>query len=63
MKSTHYSGLMDNIARYAGYKNKMELFYDYDIIPTVLTPKHRKIEIVLLIYKYTKQNICKKRRF
>lgn len=63
MKSTHYSGLMDKIARNAGYKNKMELFYDYDFIPTVLTPKHRKIEIVLLIYKYTKQNICKKRRF
>ena len=63
MKRTRYSGLMDNIARNAGYKNKMDLFYDYDFIPTVLTPKHRKIEIVLLIYKHIKQNICKKRRF
>ena len=51
MKKTMY-GLFDTIAKSNGYSDKFDLFRDYGFIPTVLTPKHRKIEIVKLLYKF-----------
>ena len=35
-----------------GYSDKFELLRDYGFMPTVLTPKHHKIEIVTLLYKH-----------
>ena len=51
MKKTMY-GLFVTIAKNNGYSEKFDLFRDYGFIPTVLTPKHRKIEIVKLLYKF-----------
>lgn len=41
-----------------GYNNKMELLRDYSFIPTVMMPRHKKIEIIPLLWKHI---ISKKR--
>lgn len=58
MKKTHYFGVLDIIAKNNGYKNKFEMLSDYRIIPTVMMPKHKKIEFVSLLWKH----FTKKRR-
>ena len=55
MKETFCSRLLESIAKNNGYKSKVEMLRDYNFIPTVLTPKHRKIEIAMLLYRYIKQ--------
>lgn len=42
----------DTIAKNNGYSDKFDMFRDYGFIPTVLTPKHHKIEIVKLLHKH-----------
>lgn len=49
------SKMLDVIAKANGYENKSELLMDYNFIPTVMTPKHKKIEIISLIVKHLKQ--------
>lgn len=44
--------ILDNIARENGYKNKSEMLWDYGLAPTVWVPKHKKVEIILLFWKY-----------
>lgn len=34
-----------------GYNTITELLMDYGVIPTVMMPKHKKIELVLLLLK------------
>lgn len=46
------------IAKNNGYNNKMELLRDYNFIPTVMMPKHKKIKIIPLFWK----NIISKKR-
>ena len=60
MKKTSYSNWLNIIARNNGYIDKFEMFRDFNLIPTVLTPKHRKSEFVILLYRYFKQ--CVKKR-
>lgn len=57
MKKTYYSGLLDSIAKNNGYKDKIELLRDYNFIPTVLSPSHRKIEIISLLYEHIRQKL------
>lgn len=47
--------MFDVIAKDNGYENKVGLLMDYNFIPTVMTPKHKKIEIISLIVKHLKQ--------
>lgn len=47
--------MLDVIARDNGYEDMDELLTDYNFIPTVMTPKHKKIEIVSLIVKHLKR--------
>lgn len=58
MKRTHHFGMLDMIAKNNGYNNKMELLRDYNFIPTVMMPKHKKIKIIPLFWK----NIISKKR-
>lgn len=44
--------VISSVAKANGYRDKSELLRDYGFIPTVLTPKHRKIEIIKLLYDY-----------
>ena len=60
MKKTSYSKVLDVIARSNGYIDKLEMFRDYNFIPTVLTPKHRKREFLILLYRHIKQSIKKR---
>ena len=46
------SKMLDAIAKANGYENKSGLLMDYNFIPTVMTPKHKKIEIISLIVKH-----------
>lgn len=46
---------LDEIAKNNGYADKFDLLRDYSFIPTVLTPKHRKIEIAKLFYNHLKK--------
>lgn len=48
--------VFDTIAKNNGYSDKFDLFRDYGFIPTVLTPKHRKIEIVKLLYNFIRKS-------
>lgn len=50
--------MLDMIAKNNGYNNKMELLRDYNFIPTVMMPKHKKIKIIPLFLK----NIISKKR-
>lgn len=56
MKKTNYFGFLDLIAKDNGYKDKIELLRDYRFIPTVMIQKHRKIEIVPLLWKYVNKS-------
>ena len=47
--------MFDVIAKDNGYENKVRLLMDYNFIPTVMTPKHKKIEIISLIVKHLKR--------
>lgn len=58
MKETYHFGVLDILAMNNGYKNKMELLRDYSFIPTVMMPRHKKIEIIPLLWKHI---ISKKR--
>lgn len=49
-------GLFDTIAKNNGYSDKFDLLRDYGFIPTVLMPKHRKIEIVKLLYRFIRKD-------
>lgn len=44
--------VLSSIAKVNDYRDKFDLLRDYGFMPTVLTPKHRKIEIVKLFYDY-----------
>lgn len=52
MKKTSIFGVLDQIAKNNGYNDKFELFRDYNFIPTVKIPTHKKIEIISLLWKY-----------
>lgn len=43
--------LLEKAAKANGYSSIDQLLMDYEFIPTVLTPKHKKIEIVKAIAK------------
>ncbi len=48
--------VLDKIAVDNGYKDKFELLRDYNIIPTVKMPKHKKMEFISLLLKHLKKN-------
>lgn len=48
--------VFDTVAKNNGYSDKFELFRDYGFIPTVLTPKYRKFEIVKLLYRHIRKH-------
>ena len=48
--------VFDTVAKSNGYSDKFELFGDYGFIPTVLMPKHRKFEIVKLLYRHIRKH-------
>ena len=52
MKKASIFGVLDQIAKNNGYNDKFELFRDYNIVPTVKIPTHKKIEIISLLWKY-----------
>ena len=52
MKKTSSFGALDLIAKNNGYNDKIELLRDYNFIPTVKMPAHKKIEIVSLLWKH-----------
>lgn len=52
----HKHNMFDIIARNNGYKDKFELLRDYNIIPTVMMPKHKKIEVISLLLKHLKKH-------
>lgn len=43
--------MLEKIAKANGYSSVDQLLMDYEFIPTVLTPKHKKVEIVKAIVK------------
>ena len=43
--------VLEKIAKSNGYASVDQMLMDYGFIPTVLTPKHKKIEIVKAIMK------------
>lgn len=55
MKKASRSRVLEVIAVNNGYKDATELLKDYNFVPTVLTPKHRKFEIVSLLLNYIRQ--------
>ena len=54
MKKARYFGALDLIAKSNGYSDENDLLRDYSFIPTVMMPKHKKIEIIALFWKYIK---------
>lgn len=47
--------MFDTIAKKNGYYDRFDLLRDYGFMPTVLTPKHRKIEIMKLFHDYIRK--------
>lgn len=47
---------ISDLAMKNGYRDIYELLMDYRFIPSVLTPKHRKVEIVSLFLTRKKRN-------
>lgn len=47
--------VFNTIAKKNGYSDKFDLFRDYGFMPTVLTPKHRKHEIVKLLCRFIRE--------
>lgn len=43
--------VLEKIAKANGYASVDQLLMDYGFVPTVLTPKHKKVEIVKAIAK------------
>lgn len=43
--------MLEKIAKANGYSSIDQLLMDYGFMPTVLTPKHKKVEIVKAIAK------------
>lgn len=43
--------MLEKIAKVSGYASVDQLLMDYGFLPTVLMPKHKKIEIVKVIMK------------
>ena len=54
MKKT-VNAMFDAIAKNNGYSDKFGLLRDYGFIPTVLTPKHRKIEMIKLLFNHIRK--------
>lgn len=52
MKKTSCFRALDLIAKNNGYNDRFELLRDYNFIPTVKIPAHKKIEIVTLLRKH-----------
>lgn len=52
MRKRNMTSVLELIAEDNGYKDKTELLKDYSFIPTVMTPKHKKIEFALLVFKH-----------
>lgn len=49
--------IIDEIAKENGYKDKLELFYDYGITPSVaIIPQHKKWELPILFLKHINKN-------
>ena len=47
--------LLKKTAKKAGYQSVIEMLWDYDLVPSVRMPKHKKQEIVPLIIKQLKK--------
>ena len=48
--------LLDRIAKENGYKDSHDLLFDYDFSPwSRLKPKHKKIDLIKLIYNHIKK--------
>lgn len=48
--------IIDEIAKENGYKDKLDLLYDYDIAPSVaVMPQHKKWEFPILLLKHIKK--------
>lgn len=56
MTKRKWHNMLDTIAKGNGYKDKVELLMDYNFIPTVMMPKHKKTEFVTLFLKYLKKH-------
>ena len=52
MKKRSILRVLDQIAKNNEYNDKIELFRDYNFIPTVKIPTHKKIEIISLLWKH-----------
>ena len=52
MKKTFFFRVLDLIAKNNGYNDRFELLRDYNFIPTVKIPAHKKIEIIALFLKH-----------
>lgn len=52
MKKTFCFRALDLIAKNNGYNDRFELLRDYNFIPTVKIPAHKKIEIIALFLKH-----------
>lgn len=50
-----FHNILEKIAKNNGYDSVQSLLIDYSFIPTVLMPKHKKIEIVKLLIKLKKE--------
>lgn len=53
---------ISTIAKDNGYSDSFDLLRDYGFIPTVLTPKHRKSEIMKLLFQHIRNECQKKER-
>ena len=52
MKKRSILRVLDQIAKNNGYNDKIELFRDYNFVPTVKIPTHKKIESISLLWKH-----------
>ena len=43
--------LLKKTAKKAGYQSVIEMLWDYDLVPSVRMPRHKKQEIIPLIIK------------
>lgn len=51
----HTDRILNIIAKENGYKDKTDLLYDYNIIPSVRMPQHKKWEFPMLLLKHIKR--------
>ena len=52
--------MLSSLAKKNGYYDEYELLMDYGFIPTVLTPKHCKIEIFKLFLSHCMSSVKRK---